>query len=359
MRFHVLGLAHTNTTVEFSSCAYTQKVRNFCRMMHDRGHEVFLYAGTQNDAPCTEHIVCVTDAERAASGSHFLSADTASSAPHWQAFNRRACSELSTRARKGDFLCVIFGHAQKPVADAFPNLQCVEYGIGYHHTFAYHRIFESYAWMHSVYAAEKGTSDRDGVFYDDVIHGYLDPTQFRLADKKDDYLLYMGRMIERKGIGIAVEIAEVTGRRLLGAGPGVAPAGMVPLGEVGIEQRADLMAHAHAVLVPSLYIEPFGNVAIEAMASGTPAITTDWGAFTETVQHGVTGFRCRTLQEFVDAVDSAAKLDPEAIREYALANFSLDVIGEKYERYFKRLQTLWGLGWYELRTTLDAGLETD
>jgi glycosyltransferase involved in cell wall biosynthesis len=350
MRFHVLGMAHTQTTIEYTSCAYTQKIRNFCRMMMDRGHEVYLYAGEENDAPCTEHLVCITEVERKrAVKGHFHQALHQPDAPHWVTFNGRACGHLASRARAGDFLCVIFGFAQKPVADAFPILKTVEYGVGYHHTFASHRVFESYAWMHSIYAADKKTSDVDGIFYDGVIHGYLDPSQFHLAKKKEDYLLYMGRMIDRKGVRVAVEIAQAAGRRLVGAGPGTPPPGMHHLGEVGAKRRATLLAKAHAAIMPTLYVEPFGNVAIEAMASGTPVITTDWGAFTETVKHGVTGFRCRILQEFLDAIEMADTLDPKAIRKYAIDNFSLNVIGVEYDNYFKRLKTLWGKGWSQLR----------
>ena len=64
MRFHVISLPHTNTTLEFTSCAFTEKVRRFCIMMKDMGHEVFLYAGEFNSAPVTEHIECISEAER-------------------------------------------------------------------------------------------------------------------------------------------------------------------------------------------------------------------------------------------------------------------------------------------------------
>jgi glycosyltransferase involved in cell wall biosynthesis len=351
MRFHVLGMAHTMTTLAFAHCAYTMKIINFCKMMMKRGHEVYLYAGEHNDAPCTEHIVCITEKERAqACDGHYLNAQHRPDAPHWITFNGRACGALASRAQKGDFLCVIFGMAQKPVADAFPILKPVEYGVGYHYTFAEHRFFESYAWMHMVYAAERKTSDRDGIFFDDVIPGYFDASMFPAPTKQPkDYLLYMGRMIDRKGTVICSEIAKHTGRHLITAGHGDPPFGAEHRGEVGPDKRAELLGQAHAVLAPTIYVEPFGNVVIEAMAMGTPVITTDWGAFTETVQPGVTGFRCRTLQEFVDAVRDVGKLDRAAIREYALRNFSLDPIGDRYERAFYRLKTLWGNGWYELR----------
>lgn len=360
MRFHVVGLASTQTTIEYLTCAYTQKARNFCKMMMDRGHEVFLYSGEQNDAPCTQHFECISEGARAAGcgNGHFHNADHTPDAPHWMEFNTRAIAHMRALARKGDFLCIIFGMAQKPIADAMQHvLLPVEYGVGYHYTFASHRVFESYAWMHTVYGSENkpytaggAGSDRNGVFFDEVINGYIDPSQFELGTKSD-YLLYLGRMIERKGVLEAVEIAQATGRRLIGAGPGTAPKGMQHVGEVGWAMRRDLLSQAHAVLMPTKYIEPFGNVAIEAMASGTPVISTDWGAFTETVIPGVTGYRCRSLQQYVDAVAMCGPefMRPEDIRRHALWNYSMDVIGHKYERYFERLSTLWGGGYYQLR----------
>lgn len=360
MRFHVVGLASTQTTVDYLTCAYTQKARNFCKMMMTRGHEVFLYSGDQNDVPCTQHFVCIDETTRAAScNGHFHNTEHSPNAPHWMEFNARAVKHMRPHARKGDFLCIIFGMAQKPIADATEDLLlAVEYGVGYHYTFTQRRAFESYAWMHTVYGAENkpfvaggAGSDRDGINFDCVINGYIDPSQFCLSECKEDYLLYLGRMIDRKGVIEAVEIAQATGRRLIGAGPGTAPKGMEHVGEVGWIERRKLLANAYAVLMPTRYIEPFGNVAIEAMASGTPVISTDWGAFTETIVQGVTGYRCRVLQEYVDAVAMCGPeyMKPANIRSNALARFSMDKIGCEYEWYFERLSTLWGKGYYQLR----------
>ena len=88
---------------------------------------------------------------------------------------------------------------------------------------------------------------------------------------------------------------------------------------------------------------------MEAQACGTPVITTDWGAFTETVIDGVTGFRCRTFGEFKRAAEKVETLDPHVIRDHAVNSYSLDVIGKKYEDYFVRLLHLWDDGWYEGR----------
>ena len=62
------------------------------------------------------------------------------------------------------------------------------------------------------------------------------------------------------------------------------------------------------------------------------------GAFTETVIDGVTGFRCRTLAEFVDAAKRAGELDRQAIREHALRRFSTSTVRHQYDRYFAALR---------------------
>lgn len=350
MRFHITALPHTQTTSEYLSCAYTAKTINFCRMMMDRGHEVFLYGGEQNEAPCTEHIICISEADRAAhvGEGHFTSASFDYGLPFWVNANARTAAEIGKRAQREDFVCVIGGVAQKAIADALPNLQTVEFGVGYGGTFTKRRVFESYAWMHTIYGAETRGNPHaaDGNWWDVVIPGYLDPALFPFSAEKDDYLLFVGRLIDRKGHHIAAQVAEKMGKRLVVCGQGEPPPGCDYRGVVGPEERGRLMSKARAVFVPTLYIEPFGNVNIEAQACGTPVITTDWGAFTETVIEGVTGFRCRSFGEFTAAVEAAPSLDPHAIRRHAVAQYSLDVIGAKYERYFERLLTLWGKGWY-------------
>jgi glycosyltransferase involved in cell wall biosynthesis len=80
--------------------------------------------------------------------------------------------------------------------------------------------------------------------------------------------------------------------------------------------------------------------------AATPVITTDWGAFTENVRHGLTGYRCRTLKQFVQAAKDAEKLDCNAIHMEAQRKYSMWAIRHQYEEYFKSLKDLWGDGWY-------------
>lgn len=356
MRLLVVSLPHTNTVLEdFPACAFTVKVINFCRMMMDQGKEVFLFSGDKNEAPCTEHIPCISEKRRleAVGDGHYTEAPWDITTRPWKSFIHRVIGNINERLEEGDIICVIGGSAHKPIGDAFPDHLVVEFGVGYGGVFAKYRVFESYAWMHMHYGSANpwNPNSADGLWYDAVIPGYLDPKLFGPVETYGDYYLFIGRLIDRKGYRIAVDIAKKMGKTLIVAGPGTPPDDehVQYVGVIGPEERAKLMRGAIATIVPTQYVEPFGNVAIEAMASGCPVITTDWGAFTETVQEGVTGWRCRTFSEFVSAATKAQSLtiaERKAIRKYAISRYSLDVIGTKYVEYFQRLIDYRNGGWY-------------
>jgi glycosyltransferase involved in cell wall biosynthesis len=351
-RFHVVALPHTKVTKEFFSCAYTEKVYGFCNMMTSLGHEVYLYAsGDRTDANVTDFIPCLPEDLRLAAvgNNHYTSASFDNTLPHWVTFNRNAIQTIARHIEQKDFICLIGGLAQKPVADAFPDHMSVEWGIGYSGTFAKYRVFESNTWRSAVYAQHRNAADVDINFYDGVVNGYYDKDKFPWQLEKKDYYLYFGRMTQRKGVDIASQACEKAGVKLIMAGSGsyIPPYGHY-IGEVSAEGRAELLGGAIAAFSPTLYHEPFCNSHIQAMATGTPVITTDLGIFTETVQNGFNGFRCNTLAEFVNATEQVKTLDYRTIATDTYAKYSTDMIRYKYDRYFNRLLTLWDKGWYQL-----------
>jgi glycosyltransferase involved in cell wall biosynthesis len=352
MRFHVVALPHTQVTKEFFSCAYTEKVYGFCNMMTSLGHEVYLYAsGDRTDANVTDFIPCLSEEDRltAVGKNHYTSASFDNTLPHWQTFNRNAIQTIARHIEQKDFVCLIGGIAQKPVADAFPDHMSVEWGIGYSGTFAKYKIFESNTWRSAVYSQWKNAASVDINFFDGVVNGYYDKDKFPMQLEKKDYYLYFGRMTQRKGVDIASQACEAAGVRLIMAGSGdYIPKYGEYIGEVGAEDRAELLGGAIAAFSPTLYLEPFCNSHIQAMATGTPVITTDLGIFTETVQNGFNGFRCNTLAEFVKATEQVKTLDPRRIATDTYAKYSTDMIRYQYDRYFNRLLTLWDAGWYQL-----------
>ena len=87
---------------------------------------------------------------------------------------------------------------------------------------------------------------------------------------------------------------------------------------------------------------------VENLISGTPTITTDWGAFTENNIEGVTGFRCRTFADFVNAAKNINSIDPRVCRANGV-RFSLDAIAPRYEKFFQDILNVYtGEGWYQL-----------
>ena len=133
----------------------------------------------------------------------------------------------------------------------------------------------------------------------------------------------MGRDASDKGIDLARQVARDANLELKEVHDGVSG-----------REKTLLLSRAKAVLMPTIYPEPFGYVAIEAQMCGTPVLTTDWGAFPETVINGKTGFRCRTAAEFAKALELVDGLDRLAIRKSAIERFSLEKNAPFFERYF-------------------------
>ena len=360
MRFHVISLPHTVSSKEFNACAYTQKVVKFGKMMTAKGHEVIHYGHEESDLICTEHVtVLSSDDWKKAYGDHdwrkhFFKFDTNDYA--YQTFYKNAIEEISKRKQKNDFILPFWGAGVRPICDAHPDLICVEPGIGYaggH--WARFKIFESYAIYHAYYGLDSvGTCKQD--WYDVVIPNYFDASDFKFEEKKDDYFLFLGRVYDGKGVNIAVQATEAIGAKLIIAGQNSlkemgydkVPDHVTEIGYADVETRKQLMSKAKGAFVASLYNEPFGGVQVECLFSGTPTITTDWGSFTENNIHGVTGYRCRTFEHFTWAAKNIDKIDPWNCRNFAMNNFSLGEVAQKYEEYFQSVLNVYnGDGWYE------------
>ena len=354
MIFHIVGLPHTVVSKEYSSCAFTQKHLNFCKMMKSLGHIVYEYSGEGSEAECDEHITIITNEQRKYFWGcndwrkDFFAIEWTSNKPYWMIANAMAIEGIEKRIKPGHIICLIGGHCHKPIADMFPNNKSVEYGIGYTGVFSKYKVFESYSHMHNIYGQIQQSI---GSSFDTVIPNYFDTKDFYVADKKEDYFLFVGRLIKVKGVEQAIEACNKAGKKLLIAGQGAleyssgriktndfsATGNFEYIGTINVKQRADLMAKALGIIVPTQYIEPFGGVAIEAMMSGTPVITSDWGAFTETVINGVTGYRTHNVNEIVESINKVHLLDSKVISDYAKKRFSLDTVKMQYEEYFKRL----------------------
>ena len=259
-------------------------------------------------------------------------------------FNELAGEEIRKRASDGDIIACFFGVDNQLACEMNPNCKPVEPSIGYRANgiFAPYRVFTSYANMHMFYG-ERGMLMNPS-WFDDVIGNPFTVSEFEYCEEKEDYFLYFGRVVEEKGVHLAIQATERLGKKLIIAGPGSLQSlgyGKTPdhvemFGIANAEQRKQLMRKAKCLIGLTHYVEPFGNMVIEANLSGTPSITTDWGGFTETVLEGKTGYRVRDFKSLLTAMDSIDKIDSCDCRSWGL-NFSDEVIHMKHKQYLDKV----------------------
>ena len=188
--------------------------------------------------------------------------------------------------------------------------------------------------------------------YAGTVHNGIDVNLYPFRAEKEDFLLFLGRINREKGPELAVEVAHRTGRKLVMAvkmaedfekeywRDVVEPlldGSEEIIGEITIDEKADLLARARAVLFPIQWPEPFGLVMTEAMATGTPVIAFKYGAAPEVIVDGKTGFLVGSLDEMCEAVERVDQIRPEDCRRHVEEHFSADAMVEGYLRCFERV----------------------
>lgn len=383
--FHYIGNVHLPVSLEYNACAFTQKIHKLCEMLLKLGHRVILYAAEGSDVPCTELVVTHSLADireafgddppytenvlgypwRTANGGFRHDFETKKDIS--RRFNATCIREVAARAQPDHFLLLSMGVYQRPIAEGLKMYLTCEPGIGYRGSFAAFRAFESAYMQNFMYGSENPRKSIDGPNYDRVIPNYFRPEDFTPRSgqppltAEDGYFLYLGRLIHRKGITVAYQACKAAGLRLKIAGQGYRSwnpqTGVLVsqdgnemqmddriefVGYADAEARRELMCNAVGVFCPSIYMEPFCGVNVEAQLCGTPVITSDFGAFPETVEQGRTGFRCSTLQDYVDAATTGVRtLDREYIRTRALSRYSCDAVAVQFEKWFQDLYDVW------------------
>ncbi len=375
---HVLAPHHTISNDDHSHCAFTGKSRRFAQMMRPFGYTVHEYSNAGSVSAADVKHVMLTDSEY----KMFFKPETVSpgeqSNPHTPAgrlFRQRLETTLREYAKPGDIVAHIWT-AYWDLIERFPNLVHVETGIGYPNDgIGAYRIFESYAWQHfhmgryctpgGVVPTVKNDGAQDTYAIDKnpactwVVPNYYDPIDWPFIGEPENYVVFMSRFVIDKGVIKLRKIIKRWNELHPDDGLKFVLAGMGPYaqwfqesnftpeeaaridyrGVVNGRARAELVGKARAMLLPSIFVEPFGGAAAESMLTGTPVIAPDFGAFTETIEDGATGFRCRTVDDYVHAIEQSSSVVRPYVSQRARERFSLKACGEKYHEIFKRLTT--------------------
>lgn len=354
MRLHLLGIPHTVTHRDWSHCAFTGKVLRMASMLRPYGLHVTHYGVAGSTSGADTDVVLMDQDEHQAllehpyeHGTALYGRDAVDGSELYRQWNLYARDELKERVAPGDLILLPFGHAHAAAVRGLPVLAAgagaIESGIGYFDTLLPWRIYESFAVRHAAMAKE----GRYGVSLDSsrlefVVPNYYDGADWPAQTRPNAHgpVVFLGRLTEAKGLPIVLDVARarpdvpflIAGQGDIDAfGP--LPSNVSYLGVLGTE-RAAVLGSARAIIAPSRYIEPFAGAVVEAALCGTPAITSDFGAFAETVQHGITGIRCQTVRQFASALDSVTGLSRDRVAKRARRLYTLEPVGRLYADAF-------------------------
>jgi glycosyltransferase involved in cell wall biosynthesis len=176
-----------------------------------------------------------------------------------------------------------------------------------------------------------------------IPHG-IDVTQYKLTEKKAEYLSFLGRIAPLKGVHSAIKVAKSSGIPLKIAGeiqpvfrdyyeaevkPHIDGRFIEYVGEADLAMKNELLGDSMGMLFPIQWEEPFGLVMVEAMACGTPVFAFGRGAVPEVVCQGISGSICNSVDDMVSCVQRM-HFRPRLVRQWVERNFSAEVMACRY-----------------------------
>lgn len=184
-----------------------------------------------------------------------------------------------------------------------------------------------------------------------VYHG-LPEEIYPVGDGKGGYAVFVGRFSPEKRPDRAIEIAKKAGLKIKIAAkvdrndqdyfkatiePLLAQPHVEYVGEIGEEEKADLLGNASVMLFPIDWAEPFGMVMIESLACGTPVVAFGQGSVPEVLDNGKTGFIVSSVDEAVDAVRRINTLSRETCRRIFAERFTSKRMAKDYVHLYEHL----------------------
>lgn len=187
----------------------------------------------------------------------------------------------------------------------------------------------------------------------ETVYNGLDPEEFTPRfDSKESYACFIGRLDRQKNPHLAIELALSRGLKIKVAGkvdffgkryfeelvePYFSHPDVEFLGEIGMQEKNELLAGAMVNIHPTGFREPFGLTVLEAAYCGTPTVAIAKGAMPEIIEQGRTGILVEDLAEAYHKIDSCFEMDRKYIAERAKYLFNYRVMAEKYVYAYEKV----------------------
>jgi len=187
-----------------------------------------------------------------------------------------------------------------------------------------------------------------------TVYNGIDINAYSFGETAGNYLVWLGRITQKKGVLEAIAAAKQFGMKLYIAAkidridepfykekvhPLLSKRHAEYIGEIGLHEKARLLKNAYALVNPIMWNEPFGLVMVEAQACGTPVVAFSRGAAPELVQHGKTGFLVHDVPGIVRALGRIPLIKRAACRKNVEKRFTVSQLVDGYERVYYRLLT--------------------
>jgi glycosyltransferase involved in cell wall biosynthesis len=222
------------------------------------------------------------------------------------------------------------------------------------HGFSSPKIMPVYQKYRDGYFVSISDSDRSpGLNYLATVYNGIDLSLYPLQESSGDNLIFLGRIHPEKGVHLAIEVARLSGRRLIIAGiiqdevyyrkevePHIDDQNICYIGPVGVAGKNELFARGCALLHLNTIPERFGLVLAEANAAGVPVIAIDLGSCREVISDGQTGFLVNNVTEAVRALERIPEINRRACRSRVQQHFSIETMVDGYERVYSTIFNL-------------------
>ena len=219
------------------------------------------------------------------------------------------------------------------------------------HGFSSAKIMPMYRKYHDGYFVSVSDSDRAiGLNYLATVYNGIDLSLYPFQKCRGDDLIFLGRIHPDKGVHLAIEVARLSGMRLIIAGiiqdkgyfrkqiePYLDDQDILYIGPLDGKGKNELFARARVLLHLNTIPERFGLVLVEANAAGVPVIAMDLGSCREVIKEGQTGFLVNNVSEAVRAVGRVSEIDRSACRSRVRQYFSIEKMVEGYERVYSTI----------------------